>query len=151
MCGIAGILNFGGVETAPTEQQLTSMLAAIRYRGPDESGIYLNHKLGLGNVRLSILDLSSGLQPISVRDKRYWIVYNGELFNYIEIRRELEKLGISFVTNTDTEVVLQAYAQWGPQCLQQFIGQFAIAIWDSQKEELFLAREIGRASVRERV
>lgn len=141
MCGIAGILNLGGLETVPTEQQLTSMLAAIRYRGPDESGIYLNQKIGLGNVRLSILDLSSGLQPISVREKRFWIVYNGELFNYIEIRRELENLGISFVTNTDTEVVLQAYAQWGPQCLQQFIGQFAIAIWDSQKEELFLARD----------
>lgn len=141
MCGIAGIFNFPSYGNPPSEQQLTSMLSAIRYRGPDESGIYLSPRVGLGNVRLSIIDLSAGQQPISIRDKRYWIVYNGELFNYIEIRRELEKLGIHFVTQTDTEVVLQAYAQWGPACLQQFVGQFAIAIWDKQKEELFLARD----------
>jgi len=141
MCGIAGIFNFPAAENAPTEQQLTAMLTAIRYRGPDESGIYLGKRIGLGNVRLSIIGLSSGQQPISVRDKRYWIVYNGELFNYIEIKRDLEKLGIRFTTQTDTEVVLQAYAQWGPACLQQFVGQFAIAIWDKEKEELFLARD----------
>ncbi len=90
---------------------------------------------------MSIIGLSSGQQPISIRDKKYWIVYNGELFNYIEIKRDLEKLGIRFTTQTDTEVVLQAYAQWGPACLQQFVGQFAIAIWDKDKEELFLARD----------
>jgi len=141
MCGIAGIFNFPGAEHAPSGQQLTAMLTAIRHRGPDESGIYLGSKIGLGNVRLSIIDLSAGQQPISIRDKRYWIVYNGELFNYIEIRKELEQLGIQFVTQTDTEVVLQAYAEWGPACLQKFLGQFAIAIWDKQKEELFLARD----------
>lgn len=141
MCGIAGIFNFPAAENAPSEQQLTAMLTAIRYRGPDESGIYLGNRIGLGNVRLSIIGLSSGQQPISIRDKRYWIVYNGELFNYIEIKRDLEKLGIRFSTQTDTEVVLQAYAQWGPACLQQFVGQFAIAIWDKEKEELFLARD----------
>jgi len=141
MCGIAGIFNFSATENAPSEQQLTAMLSAIRYRGPDESGIYLGNRIGLGNVRLSIIGLSSGQQPIHIRDKRYWIVYNGELFNYIEIRRDLEKLGIQFTTQTDTEVVVQAYAQWGPACLQQFIGQFAIAIWDKEKEELFIARD----------
>lgn len=141
MCGIAGIINLAGTESEPTEQQLTTMLAAIRYRGPDESGIYLNSKAGLGHVRLSILDLSGGSQPISARDNRYWIIYNGELFNYPELRRELEKSGIRFTTNTDTEVVLQAYALWGPDCLKQFNGQFAIAIWDNLKDELFLARD----------
>lgn len=141
MCGIAGIFNFQSNVSPPSAQQLTSMLSAIRYRGPDESGIYLGSGVGLGNVRLSIIDLTAGQQPISIRNRRYWIVYNGELFNYIEIRRDLEKLGIQFVTQTDTEVVLQAYAEWGPACLQKFLGQFAIAIWDSQKEELFLARD----------
>lgn len=141
MCGIAGIYNFPSAGSPPSEHQLTSMLAAIRYRGPDESGLYLGNKIGLGNVRLSIIGLSSGQQPITVRNKRYWIVYNGELFNYIEIKRELEALGIEFHTQTDTEVVLQAYAQWGPACLQQFVGQFAIAIWDNEKQELFLARD----------
>lgn len=141
MCGIAGILNLPANNTPPSQQELTRMLAAIRYRGPDESGIYLGNNIGLGNVRLSILDLSAGQQPITIRQGRYWIVYNGELFNYIEIRRSLESEGISFVTNTDTEVVLQAYAQWGVSCLQKFNGQFAIAIWDNLEQELFLARD----------
>jgi asparagine synthase (glutamine-hydrolysing) len=141
MCGISGILNLRATNTPPKEEELTRMLAAIRYRGPDESGIYLGSNIGLGNVRLSILDLSTGQQPISVRQGRYWIVYNGELFNYIEIRRTLEAEGISFVTTSDTEVVLQAYAQWGAACLQKFNGQFAIAIWDNQEQELFLARD----------
>jgi len=141
MCGIAGIFNFPAANNPPSEQQLSSMLASIKHRGPDESGIYLSSRIGIGNVRLSIIDLSSGQQPMQVRDKRYWIVYNGELFNYIEIRRELEQLGIQFTTQSDTEVVLQSYAQWGASCLQKFVGQFAIAIWDKQKEELFLARD----------
>lgn len=140
MCGIAGILNFRH-DNQPSEQELTSMLASIKYRGPDESGIYIGKGVGIGNVRLSIIDLSAGLQPIPTSDGRYWIVYNGEVFNYIEIRRELEALGVQFSTNTDTEVVLYAYAKWGPQCLNKFTGQFAIAIWDKQKQELFLARD----------
>ena len=140
MCGIAGIVNFSQ-SNQPSEQELVSMLAAIKHRGPDESGIYLGQGIGLGNVRLSILDLSSGQQPMSIRQDRYWIVYNGEVFNYIEVRSELEGLGVNFTTQSDTEVVLQAYAQWGPECLQRFDGQFAIAIWDKEKKELFLARD----------
>lgn len=140
MCGIAGIVNFGQSHP-PSEQELTCMLAAIKHRGPDESGIYLGPGIGLGNVRLSILDLSSGQQPMPVRQGRYWIAYNGEVFNYIEIRRELEGLGISFTSQSDTEVVLQAYAQWGPDCLHRFNGQFALSIWDKEKKELFLARD----------
>lgn len=140
MCGIAGIVNFNH-SNQPLEQELVSMLAAIKHRGPDESGIYLGEGIGLGNVRLSIIDLSSGQQPMSTPDGRYWIVYNGEVFNYIEVRKELNALGVSFMTQCDTEVVLQAYVHWGPDCLQHFVGQFAIAIWDKVKKELFLARD----------
>lgn len=140
MCGIAGIVNINH-SNQPLEQELVSMLAAIKHRGPDESGIYLGEGIGLGNVRLSIIDLSSGQQPMSTPDGRYWIVYNGEVFNYIEVRKELNALGVSFMTQCDTEVVLQAYVHWGPDCLQHFVGQFAIAIWDKVKKELFLARD----------
>ncbi|MCB9023598.1 MAG: asparagine synthase (glutamine-hydrolyzing) [Lentimicrobiaceae bacterium] len=141
MCGIAGIFNNESGEHTPAEQQLISMLAAIRHRGPDESGIYLNQKIGLGHVRLSIIDIFSGQQPMAANNGQYRIVYNGELFNFPEIRHKLEKLGIQFTTQSDTEVVLKAYIQWGPSCLQQFNGQFSIAIWDNKKSELFLARD----------
>ncbi len=140
MCGIAGIVNLNN-NHQPIERELVSMLAAIKHRGPDESGVYLGDGIGLGNVRLSIIDLSSGQQPMSTPDGRYWIVYNGEVFNYIEVRRDLEAQGIQFSTQSDTEVVLRAYVHWGPECLQRFVGQFAIAIWDKVKKELFLARD----------
>jgi asparagine synthase (glutamine-hydrolysing) len=140
MCGIAGIVNLNH-RHQPSEQEMISMLAAIKHRGPDESGIYLGEGIGLGNVRLSIIDLSSGQQPMSTSDGRYWIVYNGEVFNYIEVRLELEALGVRFSSQSDTEVVLQAYVHWGPECLLSFVGQFAIAIWDKVKKEIFLARD----------
>ena len=103
--------------------------------------MYVGKNIGIGNVRLSIIDLSSGQQPISIRNNRYRIVYNGELFNYIELRKELEKLGCEFSTNADTEVVVQAYAQYGSDCLKRFNGQYAIAIWDNEDKTLFLARD----------
>jgi asparagine synthase (glutamine-hydrolysing) len=141
MCGIAGVYHYKSPEKPVSEELLKKMLSVIWYRGPDESGIYLGNNIGLGNVRLSIIDLSSGQQPISVQNGRYWIVYNGEIFNYIELRKELESLGYSFRTTTDTEVVAQAYSHYGPDCLHKFNGQFAIALWDKQKQELFLARD----------
>jgi asparagine synthase (glutamine-hydrolysing) len=141
MCGIAGIYNFNAPAVPVKEEDLKKMLSVIWYRGPDESGIYIGKNVGIGNVRLSIIDLSSGQQPISIRNNRYRIVYNGELFNYIELRKELEKLGCEFHTQADTEVVVQAYAQYGPACLQKFNGQFAIAIWDNEFKTLFLARD----------
>lgn len=141
MCGIAGIYNFQSPGKPVSEELLKKMLSVIWYRGPDESGIYIGDNVGLGSVRLSIIDLSSGQQPISVQNGRYWIVYNGEIFNYIELRKELENLGYSFKTTTDTEVVVQAYAHYGPACLQKFNGQFAIAIWDKAGQQLFLARD----------
>jgi asparagine synthase (glutamine-hydrolysing) len=141
MCGIAGVYNYQSAEKPVSEELLKRMLSVIWYRGPDESGIYLGKNIGLGNVRLSIIDLSSGQQPISILDDRFWIVYNGEIFNYIELRKELEKSGCTFRTTTDTEVVIHAYALFGAECLQKFNGQFAIAIWDKVRQELFLARD----------
>ena len=146
MCGIAGIFHFQYPDKPVSENKIANMLRVIRHRGPDESGIYLGENIGLGNVRLSIIDLSSGSQPIGVQDNRYWIVYNGELFNYPELKHELETMGYQFITSSDTEVVAQAYACWGADCLKKFNGQFAISIWDRKEKQLFLARD--RAGIR---
>jgi len=140
MCGIAGIFH-SDFSKLVNQVQVERMLRVISHRGPDESGIYLNGGVGIGNVRLSVIDLVSGSQPLEVQNNRYWIVYNGELFNYPEIRDQLKKKGYSFETTSDTEVVAQAYAAWGPNCLSKFNGQFAICIWDNQRRELFLARD----------
>lgn len=140
MCGIAGIYNYHSKETS-IEYNVRRMLAMIKHRGPDESGIYLGHNIGIGSVRLSIIDLLSGQQPMSDTTGRYWIVYNGEVFNYQELSLELKKKGINLKTSSDTEVVVQMYALYGADCLNKFNGQFAFSIWDSYKNELFLARD----------
>lgn len=140
MCGIAGILNLTD-QPSPTEQGLRQMLAMIRHRGPDQFGIYLDESVGLGSARLSIIDLSSGQQPIANEDETLWIVFNGEIFNYVELRPELEARGHRFATHSDTEVILHLYEELGPACLQRLNGQFAIAIWDQRKRTLFLARD----------
>ena len=141
MCGIVGILNLARGARLPKEALLRQMLAMIRHRGPDEFGIYLDHSVGLGNARLSIIDLSGGQQPISNEDGHLWIVFNGEIFNYVELRAELEARGHRFSTHTDTEVILHLYEDFGPECLQRLNGQFAIAIWDQRERSLFLARD----------
>ena len=110
-----------------------------RHRGPDEVGIYLDHLVGLGNAWLSIIDLTGGQQPISIEDGRFWIVFNGEIFNYIELRAEREARGHRFFTHTDT--VLHLYEDLGPASLQRLNGQFVIAIWDQRERSLFLARD----------
>ena len=108
MCGIAGIVNL--TDTDPIqEQMLRQMLAMIRHRGPDQFGIYLDDRIGLGSARLSIIDLNTGQQPIANEDETLWIVFNGEIFNYVEIRPDLEARGHRFATNTDTEVILHLY------------------------------------------
>jgi len=140
MCGIVGIYNLkNGVPIEVTT--LKRMLAAIRHRGPDEFGIYTDDQVGLGNARLSIIDLSTGSQPITNEDETLWIVFNGEIFNYVELRPELEARGHQFRTASDTEVIVHLYEDLGPDCLQHFNGQFAIAIWDKRRRELFLARD----------
>jgi asparagine synthase (glutamine-hydrolysing) len=140
MCGIVGTLNLGK-QNPIEEASLRQMLGMIRHRGPDEFGIYIDSDVGLGSARLSIIDLVGGQQPITNEDKTLWMVFNGEIYNYIELRAELKARGHRFTTNTDTEVVLHLYEDYGPACLDHLNGPFAIAIWDSQRHVLFMARD----------
>jgi len=117
------------------------MLSMLRHRGPDEFGIYRDEWAGLGNARLSIIDLAGGQQPIRNEDGSLWIVYDGEIFNYVELRPDLEAHGHHFSTNTDTEIILHLYEEYGHNCLQFLNGQFALAIWDVRERALFLARD----------
>jgi asparagine synthase (glutamine-hydrolysing) len=130
MCGIAGAYGPGDI------REMTRRLA---HRGPDDTGIHEEEKVRLGTRRLSVIDIAGGHQPMSSPDGSHWITYNGELFNYLELRAELRAKGHRFATQSDTEVVLAAYRQWGPSCLGRFIGMFAFAIWDGGS--LFLARD----------
>jgi asparagine synthase (glutamine-hydrolysing) len=140
MCGISGILNLKN--PAPINiNNLRRMTYALRHRGPDETGAYLDNWIGLAQSRLSIIDLSSGSQPIHNEDKSIWIVFNGEIFNYPEIRESLMKIGHRFYTTSDTEVILHLYEEKKEKCLDDLNGQFAFAIWDSNKKELFAARD----------
>ena len=141
MCGIAGIYNYHSSKEPSIELNIRKMLSVIHHRGPDESGIYLSKNIGLGSVRLSIIDIDSGQQPLSDESENYWIVYNGEIFNHEDLRKDLERKGVRFKTNCDTEVVVQMYAMYGANCLQHFNGQFAFCIWNKKEEELFLARD----------
>lgn len=140
MCGIAGILDQTQLpgDSVPVLQQ---MLARIQYRGPDESGVYINDRVALGSVRLCIMDIASGQQPMSTPEGNLWIVFNGEIFNFIEIKRDLINAGHVFHTSSDTEVLLHAYQEYGTNCFKRLNGQFALAIWDCYKKELLLARD----------
>lgn len=140
MCGIAGMFDRSRRQPA-AEAGLRQMLGMLRHRGPDEYGILLDHETGLGSARLSIIDLGGGAQPIANEDESLWIVFNGEVFNYLELRAGLLARGHRFRTASDTEVVLHLYEESGPDCLAQLNGQFAIAIWDSRRRGLFLARD----------
>jgi len=140
MCGIAGIchMHSPGPLSLKTLQNMTALL---RHRGPDEAGIYLDDWVGLAHARLSIIDLSSGIQPIHNEDETMWIVYNGETYNYPELKEELLRKGHRFYTTSDTEVVLHLYEEKGTACVEDLNGQFAFAIWDSRKKEIFLTRD----------
>lgn len=141
MCGIAGIVSRN---TALVQQQkLQAMATALQHRGPDGEGFWVNENAnaGFAHRRLAIIDLGNdGSQPMHYQN-RYSIVYNGEIYNYIELREELKKLGHQFRTQSDTEVILAAYAEYGDECVQHFDGMFAFAIWDNEYEELFAARD----------
>jgi len=139
MCGISGIIDFNCKENSLCNVE--SMLRSINYRGPDESGVFHSPFATIGSVRLSIIDIEGGQQPISDLSGRFWIVFNGEIFNYKELRVDLENKGITFTTKSDTEVLVQLYAVYGKKCLDLLNGQFSFAIWDKQKEELFIARD----------
>jgi len=139
MCGIAGF--YGDINKKQSVSTLKHMLTRIKHRGPDQSGVYVSDYVGLGSVRLSIIDLSSGTMPISNQDNSLWIVFNGEIYNHMELREDLIQKNHIFKTRSDTEVILHLYEEYGPECLKKLNGQFAIAIWDKHKEELFLARD----------
>lgn len=139
MCGIAGILNLN--QTAIDRALPQRMIHRVRHRGPDDSGVYLDHHVGLAHARLSIIDLAGGQQPMSNQDKSVWITFNGEIFNYLELREELIRSGHRFATASDTEVVLHLYEEYGEECVQHFNGQWALAIWDKKNQKLFLSRD----------
>ncbi|HMN12665.1 MAG TPA: asparagine synthase (glutamine-hydrolyzing) [Bellilinea sp.] len=140
MCGLAGVLDLSGNPASPII--LKRMTDAIAHRGPDGEGHYIDGPLGLGHRRLAIIDLSAaGHQPMATEDGRFVIAYNGEVYNFNELRVELEAVGHRFHSRTDSEVVLKALAQWGEKALSRFNGMFALALWDKQKKELLLARD----------
>lgn len=137
MCGITGKISARGV----SRELIESMAATLSHRGPDEAGTYVDRGAGLGHRRLSVIDLSHGRQPIANEDETLWIVFNGEIYNYQDLRSDLVERGHQFRTDTDTEVILHLYEEYGPSCLKYLRGMFAFAIWDSKREQLFAARD----------
>jgi asparagine synthase (glutamine-hydrolysing) len=139
MCGICGVYQFDG---APVDSALVQrMSASLRHRGPDGSGLHVAGEIGLGHRRLSIIDVATGGQPMTNEDGTLHIIFNGEIYNFIELREELKQFGHVFKTRSDTEVVVHAYEQWGVECLGRFNGIFAFALWDDRQRQLFAARD----------
>lgn len=141
MCGVAGVLDWRGGEYLPQRAELEAMIAQLHHRGPDGYGYLTQGPIGLAHARLSIIDLTGGDQPIFNEDRSIAVVFNGEIFNYIELRAELEQNGHRFYTHSDTEVIVHAYEQFGDDFVQRLNGQFAIALWDSKAERLLLIRD----------
>jgi asparagine synthase (glutamine-hydrolysing) len=139
MCGIAGIVSFHGRPIL--EDELGDMCAAILHRGPDEGGCYLTQRAGLAMRRLSIIDLASGHQPVSNEDGSVWVVLNGEIYNFQELRAELEGRGHIFSTRSDTEAIVHAYEEYGTRCVEHLRGMFGFALWDERRQQLLLARD----------
>jgi len=140
MCGIVGVLSLDGGHV--NEKVIVAMRDQVPHRGPDDNGVYANSCVGLGHSRLSIIDLSPlGHQPMSNKSGDVWIVYNGEIYNFQEVRKELEQLGHRFRSRTDTEVILHSYQQWGVNCVNRFNGMFAFALWDDCEKKLLLVRD----------
>ena len=140
MCGLAGILDLagGGSVDAGLVRRMT---AALAHRGPDGDGFYFAPGVGLGHRRLAIIDPAGGEQPMFNEDGSVVIVFNGIIYNHVELRRELVSLGHVFRSRCDTEVIIHAWESWGPDCLQRFNGFFALALWDNNRRQLFLARD----------
>jgi len=140
MCGICGQYNFA--TQAPVERKdLEKMTRTMVHRGPDDEGYYLEGSLGFGFRRLSVIDLEGGHQPMSDREKTVWVVFNGEIYNFPELKRELEDLGHVFQTRCDTEVIVLGYKQWGDEVLNRLNGMFGLAIWDTRQKRLLIARD----------
>ncbi|MCB2068063.1 MAG: asparagine synthase (glutamine-hydrolyzing), partial [Erythrobacter sp.] len=140
MCGIAGLFHCGTIKPVDP-QRIERMTDVLAHRGPDGSGVWTAPGVGLGHRRLSIIDVAGSPQPMASPSDRSMIVFNGEIYNYRELRRELEAGGVQFRTDGDTEVILAAYEQWGTDCLRRFNGMFAFALYDRHSRSLFLARD----------
>ena len=140
MCGITGIFDTRN-KGVISDLTLWNMVTMLHHRGPDQKGLYCDELVGLAHARLSIIDLATGIQPIHNEDQTVWIVLNGEIYNYLELRKNLESKGHRFYTHTDTEVIIHSYEEKGIDCLKDFNGQFAFAIWDTKVQRLFLARD----------
>ncbi len=141
MCGIAGLVHLSDALPAVAREPLERMAGAMRHRGPDEFGLYRDPRCGLAHARLSIIDLASGQQPLSNEDGTLWVSFNGEIFNYLELRAELLKLGHLFKTQSDTEVIVHAWEAWGEAAFERFNGQWAVALWDAREQKLVLTRD----------
>lgn len=141
MCGIAGIVTLSPEAGPPGRGELARMTAALQHRGPDEAGVYRDERAGLAHTRLSIIDLSTGQQPLSNEDGSLWIVFNGEVFDYLELREALVARGHTFKTRSDTEVIVHAYEEWGDDAFARMNGQWAVALWDARRRKLVLARD----------
>jgi asparagine synthase (glutamine-hydrolysing) len=140
VCGIAGLLSEPG-GAPPTQEELSTMIGTLGHRGPDGTGFYCREEVGFAHARLSIIDLASGDQPIHNEDQTVWVTFNGEIFNYIELRAELEQRGHRFYTHSDTEVIVHLYEEHGDDFVSHLNGQFAIALWDTRRKRLVLARD----------
>src|SRR3989442_11019175 len=140
MCGICGQYNFGS-QAPVLRQHIEEMTKSLVHRGPDDEGYYIAGPLGLGFRRLSIIDLAGGHQPMSDQEESVWVVFNGEIYNFPELRRELAAFGHVFRTNCDTEVIVHGYKQWGDEVLNHLNGMFGLAIWDARQKRLVLARD----------
>ena len=140
MCGISGIFNFNG---APVDaKQVSEMNRIILHRGPDGNGVFAENNVGIGSTRLAMIDLREiANMPLYDTENRFVIVFNGEIYNYIEVGNELKKKGYKFHTDSDTEVVINAYKEWGEDCLHKLNGMWAFAIWDKQEKTLFCSRD----------
>ena len=140
MCGICGQFNFGS--SAPVRRaDLEVMTKSITHRGPDDEGYFIDGPLGFGFRRLSIIDLSGGHQPMADQEETVWVIFNGEIYNFPELKRELQSHGHVFRTNSDTEVIIHGYKQWGDEVLNRLNGMFGLAIWDVRKRRLLVARD----------
>ena len=140
MCGIAGLYSFPAGRP-PAKPELARMIEALHHRGPDGSSTFVDGPVGLAHARLSIIDLAGGWQPIANEDETVWVVFNGEIFNFVELRRDLERRGHRFRTQSDTEVIVHLYEDLGEAFVDQLNGQFAIALWDQKQQRLVLARD----------
>jgi asparagine synthase (glutamine-hydrolysing) len=141
MCGIAGVVRLTDQAAPPEREALLRMAGALAHRGPDEFGIYRDHHAGLAHARLSIIDLSAGQQPLANEDGTLFISFNGEIYNYIELREELIQCGHHFRTKSDTEVIVHAFEQWGNDVFERMSGQWAVALWDTRSRTLVLSRD----------